>query len=137
MTLRDQRRRGSVVVEFVLLVPVFILMTLFIVHVGRTVSTQQRLTQVADSAARAASMVFEARQWSVASDVVNRELTANHVDCLHVEVTLRRVTDDGLSYVTAQLSCEVDVDGLGRLMVRKRRYMATSSEVVDHYIYRE
>ena len=56
--MKDAHHRGSVTVEMVILTPVFVMLTLFIVYLGRMTSTQQRLIQAADSAARAASITL-------------------------------------------------------------------------------
>ena len=127
--------RGSSTVEFVLLVPVLVLLLVFATAFGRGVDMSMSLRRAAEDGARAASMVGSRHMERVGRERVLEELS--HRDgCLHprarVEVQQLGVT----VFVTVSATCEMDRQGVVSLIPFGRTFTSTSTEVVDVFTYR-
>lgn len=131
-----RRRRtdhGSAVVELVLLAPVLMVLTLFIVASGRSGETLRQVQHAADHGARAASRAATPRLESAATAAVMQDMALSGVSCRGVKVRTGRQTTGGLRFVSVSVSCTVDHAGLSLLGLGRRTVAAQSTEVIDVY----
>lgn len=132
--MRQRRTEtGSAVVELVLLAPVLMVLTLFIVVSGRSGETLRQVQHAADHAARAASRVSSSRLSSVGTDAALSDLALSGVSCRSVRVHVGQETKSGLRFVSVSVSCSVDHAGLSLLGLGSRTVNARSLEVIDVY----
>lgn len=127
----DDGNRGSAAVELVVLAPVFILLLLFVVFLGRMTEANTKVRHAADQAARAASMVSRGRAGAVASATATSELTADGVRCAGLSVTSSASFSAGLEAIAVTVSCTVPSADLAPLAPGQRTITATSAEVID------
>jgi Flp pilus assembly protein TadG len=125
--------QGSAVVELVLLAPVLMVLTLFIVVSGRSGETLRQIQHAADHAARAASMTTDSRLSSVGLNAAKSDLAISGVSCRNVRVQTAHETRNGLRFVSVLVSCTVDHAGLSLLGLGSRTVSARSVEVIDVY----
>ena len=133
---RRHHDRGSFTVELVLMVPVLMLSTLLVVHYGRVAAISSKVAHAADSAARAASLVDDARQTDAARRVAMADLVSNGVRCTTRSVHLQRRGTSGARDVTVRVTCTSSVDGLGLLAARQVTITRESTERIDVYTSR-
>lgn len=125
--------RGSVTVEMVILAPVLVMLTLFIVFLGRAGGSIQQVRHAADVGARAASLVSRSAMQTVAVSVAARDLADNGVNCAStsVSVSVNDAVDAGS--VTVTVSCVVNSDGTSLVGAGARTVTASSTEVIDRF----
>lgn len=127
--------RGSAPVELALLTPMMVLLLLFVVFVGRLVTSEQDVAAAARDGARAASLrgtstaaVADARS-TVAAALATRDLSCNDLD---IEVDTTQLRPGGSVAVVVRCTLSLaDVAGLG--VPGSRLVTARSAEVVDRY----
>lgn len=124
---------GSATVEMVLLAPMLVLMTLFVVYLGRAGGATEQVRHAADVAARSASTANTTRMSGVASAVARSDLAANGVNCASTATAVVVNTSPGSSSVTVTVSCVINQSGLSLLGVSQRQVSASSTEVIDRY----
>ncbi|MEO6125549.1 MAG: TadE family protein [Ilumatobacteraceae bacterium] len=124
---------GSVAVELVLLTPVLILLTVFIVFLGRAGGAIQQVRHAADAGARAASIVGRGSMESAAAAAANRDLSNNGANCSATSVAVMvNGAADAMS-VTVTVSCTINGQGTALLAANSRTVHASSTEVVDEH----
>ena len=109
-------QRGSVSVEFALVLPVFLALVLGGVHFGRVLTTRHRLADAANYAVRAAAVrgMTSAGQVRV---LVEDRLGAARGDCSTLAVTAATAADGaGLSTLRIEVTCGVNV-GFGEAVL--------------------
>lgn len=127
----DAEDRGSAAVELVVLAPVFVVLLLFVVFLGRMTEANTKVRHAADQAARAASMVNRNRAGAVASATAISELTADGIRCAGLSVTSSSSSTAGLEAIEVTVSCTVPSADLAPLAPGQRTMTATSTEVID------
>jgi Flp pilus assembly protein TadG len=129
------QQRGSAPVELALLTPMVIVLLLFVVFVGRIVTTQQDLDAAARDAARAASL--RATPDAAARDAttsVIAALASHDLSCATPDVALDTSRFRPGGAVSVNVTCDVSFADLSHLGVPgTRRITAHSTEVIDTY----
>lgn len=125
--------RGSVAVEMVLLTPVLVLLTVFIVFLGRAGGSIQQVRHAADAGARAASIVGRSSMEQTASAVATRDLHDNGVNCSSTSVSVTVNGTANATSVTVTVSCTINDQGTTLLGANTRSVHASSTEVVDEH----
>lgn len=127
------RDRGSVAVELVILTPVLVLLTVFIVYLGRAGGSIQQVRHAADAGARAASIVARPTMEQVAAATATNDLRDNGVNCssTSVGVTVNGAAD--AMSVTVTVRCTINQQGTTLLGSTARTVSASSTEVVDEH----
>lgn len=126
---------GSVATELVLLTPLLVLMLLFVVALGRTVSARLEVDGAAAQAARAASIARgPASATAMAEQAATTALGADHVTCGHLAVTTDTVDFAPGGQVAVTVSCTVDLaDLVGLRLPASQSISSTSTAVIDVY----
>ena len=119
--------------ELVLLAPLLMVLTLFIVVSGRSGETLRQVQHAADHAARAASRVSSSRHSSVGASAAMSDLVLSGTSCRNVRVQVGQETRGGLRFVSVTVTCAVDHAGLALLGLGSRSVSARSLEVIDVY----
>ena len=135
-TRRCQPQRnssGSATVEMVLLAPILVLITLFVVYLGRAGGATEQVRHAADVAARSASASSTLHMAGVAGAAARNDLAANGVNCASTSTTVAINNSPGSSSVTVTVRCLINQSGLGLLGVSEREVSASSTEVIDRY----
>jgi Flp pilus assembly protein TadG len=129
------QQRGSAPVELALLTPMVIVLLLFVVFVGRIVTTQQDLDAAARDAARAASLRATPDAAVRDADAAFAAALASHdLSCATPDVAIdtSRFRPGGAVRVT--VTCDVSFADISRLGVPgTRRLTAHSTAVIDTY----
>ncbi|MFA5775215.1 MAG: TadE family protein [Ilumatobacteraceae bacterium] len=125
--------RGSATVELVLLTPVLMILTMFVVAAGRSGESKIQVHHAADQAARAASLVHPRSMQSVAERVAREDLVNSGVGCIDTEIDVVVDESGSLHSVTVAVDCLVNHGDLGLLGLRERRVFASSTEVIDRW----
>lgn len=125
--------RGSIVVESVVLAPVFVLFLVFVTFVGRVTSVQHELSLAADVAAREASMSRADSMNTRAVEAARRSMLEHRSSCRSFQTQVMKRVELGVTQVEVITSCKVDVVGLSLLGIRTPTLRSTSREVVDVY----
>lgn len=125
--------RGSATVELVLLTPVLMVLTMFVVTAGRSGESKIQVHHAADQAARAASLVHPRSMQAVAERVARDDLVNSGVGC--IDTTIDVVVDESgsLHSVTVVVDCIVNHGDLELLGLRERHVFARSTEVIDRW----
>ena len=133
--LRAEPEAGSVVVELVLVVPVFIVLMLLIVALGRASDASIQIQDAAHAAARAATLAtYPGAAESDAEQAASQALTDSGTPCQSVNVTAHVGSLAPGSLVQVTVSCVVNYRDLsGFALPGARTISATSSSVVDLY----
>ncbi len=107
----SERERGTMAVEFALLVPAVVALIMFVTAGGRTVTAKARVEGAARDAARAATL---SRGDADADGKAAAQQTLNSVKlkCVSGPTVTITVPEDG-SPVTAVVSCDVPLSDLG------------------------
>jgi len=133
--LRAEPEAGSVVVELVLAVPLFLVLMLFVVALGRASDASIQIQDAAHAAARAATLAtYPGAAEGDAEQAASQALAESGTTCQSVNVSadVGSLTPGSLVQVT--VSCTVNYRDLsGFALPGARTISATSSSVVDLY----
>ena len=126
---------GSVATELVLLTPLLILMLLFVVALGRTVSARMEVDGAAAQAARAASIARDpATATAMAHQAATTALGSDHVTCADLTVTTDTADFTPGGQVAVTVTCTVDLaDLVGLRLPASQSISSTSTAVIDLY----
>ena len=126
---------GSVATELVLLTPLLILMLLFVVALGRTVSARMEVDGAAAQAARAASIARDpATATAMAQQAAATALGSDHVTCVNLAVTTDTADFAPGGQVSVTVTCTVDLaDLVGLRLPASQSISSTSTAVIDLY----
>jgi Flp pilus assembly protein TadG len=126
---------GSVATELVLLTPLLILMLLFVVALGRTVSARMEVDGAAAQAARAASIARDpATATATAEQAATTALGSDHVTCADLTVTTDTADFAPGGQVAVTVTCTVDLaDLVGLRLPASQSLSSTSTAVIDLY----
>jgi Flp pilus assembly protein TadG len=109
MMRRKGSERGSVSVEFALLLPVFLVLIVGGVHFGRVLTTRHRLSDATGYATRAAAIRGITSAGSIRAMVIDR-LGGASSDCSAINVVSNTVADGaGLTRLEVSATCTLDV----------------------------
>lgn len=125
--------RGSSTGELVILLPVLMLVVLLVVHVGRLTHTATSLQQVAEVAARDASMSSRQKGLSTAIASSQRELRRSNLHCSRVVVSTEEIVVSGLQSIKVRLACNVSRRDLRLLNLLPSRVEVSAQSVIDRY----
>jgi Flp pilus assembly protein TadG len=126
---------GSVATELVLLTPLLLLMLLFVVALGRTVSARMEVDGAAAQAARAASIARDpATATAMAEQAATTALGSDHVTCANLTVTTDTADFAPGGQVAVTVTCTVDLaDLVGLRLPASQSISSTSTAVIDLY----
>ena len=126
---------GSVATELVLLTPLLILMLLFVVALGRTVSARLEVDGAAAQAARAASIARDpATATAMAEQTATTALGTDHVTCGDLTVSTDTADFTPGGQVAVTVTCTVDLaDLVGLRLPMSQALSSTSTSVIDRY----
>jgi Flp pilus assembly protein TadG len=126
---------GSVATELVLLTPLLLLMLLFVVALGRTVSARMEVDGAAAQAARAASIARDpATATAIAEQAATTALGSDHVTCANLTVTTDTADFAPGGQVAVTVTCTVDLaDLVGLRLPASQSISSTSTAVIDLY----
>ena len=126
---------GSVATELVLLTPLLLLMLLFVVALGRTVSARMEVDGAAAQAARAASIARDpATATAMAQQAATTALGSDHVTCANLTVTTDTADFEPGGQVAVTVTCTVDLaDLVGLRLPASQSISSTSTSVIDVY----
>ena len=126
---------GSVATELVLLTPLLILMLLFVVALGRTVSARLEVDGAAAQAARAASIARDpATATAMAQQTATAALGSDGVTCGHLSVSTDTAGFAPGGQVQVTVTCTVDLaDLVGLRLPASEAISSTSTSVIDQY----
>ncbi|HEY3811406.1 MAG TPA: TadE/TadG family type IV pilus assembly protein [Acidimicrobiales bacterium] len=126
---------GSVATELVLLTPLLLLMLLFVVALGRTVSARLEVDGAAAQAARAASIARDpATATAMAHQAATTALGSDGVTCGNLTVTTNTADFEPGGQVAVTVTCTVDLaDLVGLRLPASQSMSSTATSVVDVY----
>ena len=126
---------GSVATELVLLTPLLILMLLFVVALGRTVSARLEVDGAVAQAARAASIARDpATATAMAAQAATTALGSDHVTCGDLSVSTDTADFVAGGEVQVTVTCYVDLAALvGLDLPASEALSATAASVIDTY----
>ncbi|MDA8285866.1 MAG: pilus assembly protein [Actinomycetota bacterium] len=126
---------GSVATELVLLTPLLILMLLFVVALGRTVSARMQVDGAAAQGARAASIARDpTTATAMAQQAATSALGSDHVTCGDLTVTTDTADFAPGGQVEVTVTCTVDLaDLLGLRLPASQTLSSTATSVIDTY----
>lgn len=129
------REAGSVATELVLLTPLLLLMLLFVVALGRTVSARLEVDGAAAQAARAASIARDpATATAMAQQAATTALGSDGVTCAGLTVTTDTADFVPGGQVQVTVTCHVDLaDLVGLRLPASQAISSTATSVVDVY----
>ncbi len=133
VTRRAAGNEGSVTVEMVILAPVFVLLMLFVVVLGRAGGATDQVRHAADEAARAASLVARPRMTNVAQAVAVADLASNGFNCASTAIAVFVENAVAAGSVTVTVSCVINQQDTALLGAHARTVTASSTEVIDRY----
>jgi Flp pilus assembly protein TadG len=129
------RQRGSVTIELVLVTPIFVLLLLFIVALGRAADADIQVQDAAHAAARAATLAaYPAAAQAAAEQAATASLTQAGVSCQSFAVDAAVGDLAPGSTVRVTVTCTVglaDVSGIN--LPGARTVSATYASIVDRY----
>jgi len=134
--LRRARRdeSGSVATELVLLTPLLILMLLFVVALGRTVSARLDVDGAAAQAARAASIARDPATATAMAQQTATALGSDGVTCGGLTVTTDTADFAPGGQVQVTVTCHVDLaDLVGLRLPASQAVSSTATSVIDTY----
>lgn len=134
--LRAAPERGAAATELALLTPVFILLLLLVVALGRVVDARIQVDDAAHAAARAASLAATPGQaQQAAADAASQALSGDGITCspMSVAANVGAMTPGSTARVT--ITCTVGLGDVSGLRVLPGRETVTSSfaSVIDTY----
>jgi Flp pilus assembly protein TadG len=126
---------GSVATELVLLTPLLILMLLFVVALGRTVSARLEVDGAAAQAARAASIARDpSTATAMAQETATAALGSDGVTCGHLTVTTDTASFAPGGQVAVTVTCNVGLSDLtGLRLPASESVSSTATSVIDVY----
>jgi Flp pilus assembly protein TadG len=126
---------GSVATELVLLTPLLIVMLLFVVALGRTVSARLEVDGAAAQAARAASIARDpTTAAAMAQQTATAALGSDGVTCGHLTVATDTAGFAPGGQVQVTVTCTVDLaDLVGLRLPASQAISSTATSVVDQY----
>lgn len=129
------REAGSVATELVLLTPLLLLMLLFVVALGRTVSARLEVDGAAAQAARAASIARDpATATAMAQQAATTALGSDGVTCGNLTVTTDTADFAPGGQVQVTVTCHVDLaDLVGLRLPASQSISSTATSVIDAY----
>jgi Flp pilus assembly protein TadG len=129
------REAGSVAAELVLLTPLLLLMLLFVVALGRTVSARMEVDGAAAQAARAASIARDpATASAMAQQAATTALGSDGVTCGNLTVTTDTADFAPGGQVQVTVTCHVDLaDLVGLRLPASQSISCTATSVIDVY----
>ena len=123
---------GSVATELVLLTPLLLLMLLFVVALGRTVSARLEVDGAAAQAARAASIARDpATATAMAQQAATTALGSDGVTCANLTVSTDTADFAPGGQVQVTVTCHVDLVGLR--LPASQTISSTATSVIDVY----
>ena len=134
-TTRNDRERGSATTELVLLTPLFIVLLLFVVALGRLSTAREDVDAAARDAARAASDARSiARADSDGQAAGHAAIREGDASCRRLTITIDTSNFRPGGTVTARVACVADYADLTRLGVPGSRTIdSTFIAPVDQY----
>lgn len=102
----QQRQRGGVSVEFMLLLPVVMMLILGAAHFGSVINTRHRLTDGANYAVRAAAVRRTPDAASVRAMIETR-MGSSTADCSTINVVTNLIDDGGLTRLEVVATCNL------------------------------
>jgi Flp pilus assembly protein TadG len=129
------REAGSVATELVLLTPLLLLMLLFVVALGRTVSARMEVDGAAAQAARAASIARDpATASAMAQQAATTALGSDGVTCGNLTVSTDTADFAPGGQVQVTVTCHVDLaDLVGLRLPASQSISSTATSVIDVY----
>jgi len=100
--------RGSVSVEFGLLLPIFLVLIIGGLHFGRVMTTRHRLTDATNYATRAAAVANITNAGAIRTMLQSR-LGGAAADCSAISVTATTVVDGGLTRLEVSATCTLNI----------------------------
>ncbi len=133
--LRGERERGSVAAELTLLVPIFVLLLLLIVALGRASDASIQVQDAAHAAARAATLArYPAAAEGDAAQAASAALARSDTTCHSVSVSADVGNLTPGSMVRVTVSCTVNFADLSGIdLPGAHTITASSSSIVDLY----
>lgn len=125
--------RGSAAVELVLVTPILMVLTLFVVTAGRSGEALHQVQHAADIGARAASQASAIRRESVGFTAALSDLRIGGRSCVDHSIRVDNVKVGHLDAVKVRISCRVEHAGLRLLGMVDRHVTAESTESIDVY----
>jgi len=131
----SDREAGSVATELVLLTPLLLLMLLFVVALGRTVSARLEVDGAAAQAARAASIARDpATATAMAQQAATTALGSDGVTCAGLTITTDTADFVPGGQVQVTVTCHVDLaDLIGLRLPASQSISSTATSVIDVY----
>ncbi|MCP2338914.1 TadE/TadG family type IV pilus assembly protein [Actinomadura rupiterrae] len=131
----DLRDRGSVAAELTLLTPLLICLVLLIVAAGRLVSAQQKVTDAAHQAARAAStQPTPANAEHAATSEARAALDREAVSCRQLAIATHTGQFHPGGQVTVTVTCQVSLAQLTLLQLPgSRQVSGTFTAPIDQW----
>lgn len=144
----ERNRRGEdgvTAIEVVILAPVLMAMILFIVFLGRVITTQQNVQRAARDAARAGSLAITRDDAQIAIDSVLNETLGNQrnrcqlatVDLTAIGLDTGAEDDWDSGTIQIRLTCNIPTDDLGLLAIGSKTFTAVATEPVDTWRSRQ
>lgn len=132
---RCRDERGTAVLELVLLVPVFLVLVLMAVAMGRLGQARQDIDAVARDAARAGSIARSAGDAEAAAQAAAADVLATHnLTCANLAVHVDTVEFRPGGWVRVDVSCTISFSDLTGLWAPGDKVMsARGLAVVDSY----
>jgi Flp pilus assembly protein TadG len=129
------REAGSVATELVLLTPLLLLMLLFVVALGRTVSARMEVDGAAAQAARAASIARDpATASAMAQQAATTALGSDGVTCGNLTVSTDTTDFAPGGQIQVTVTCHVDLaDLVGLRLPASQSISSTATSVIDVY----
>ncbi len=133
--LRSERERGSVAAELTLLVPIFVLLLLLIVALGRASDASIQVQDAAHAAARAATLAaYPGAADGAAQQAASAALVRSGTTCRSVSVSADVGNLAPGSMVRVTVSCTVNFAELSGIdLPGAHTITASSSSIVDLY----
>jgi len=133
--LAAEPERGSVAAELTLVVPIFVLLLLLIVGLGRASDASIKIQDAAHAAARAATLAATpGAAEQAASQAAGEALTGSGTTCQAVNVSADVGSLSPGAMVSVTVSCTVNLSDLSGIAIPGvRTISASSSSVVDRY----
>ena len=103
---RASAQRGSVSVEFMLLMPLFLMLIVGAIHFGSIINTRHRLTDSVNYAVRAAAVQRTPTANAVRTMIEGR-MGANQSDCTTISVVSNLIPDGALTRLEIAATCNL------------------------------
>ncbi|WP_019873108.1 TadE/TadG family type IV pilus assembly protein [Sporichthya polymorpha] len=128
----DDRERGSIAVELVILAPLLIALLVLVVGLGRIAQTRGQVDAAASDAARAASLTRTAATAELAGENAARANLGDRCQALDVHIDTTALRPGG--EVAARVRCVISLARLGLAgFPGSRAFTATVHVPIDRY----